>query len=148
MELVIRALVAFLLLWLITRVVGRRALGQLSAFELLLLLVMGDLIQQGVTQEDYSLTGAAIVISVFSLLAIALSYLSWKFPRVRPALDGKPVVVINDGELVEEALYSERLPADELFEALRREGIRSLEEVDVGVLETNGSYSFFRRDAG
>ena len=147
MELVIRALVAFLLLWLITRVVGRRALGQLSAFELLLLLVMGDLIQQGVTQEDYSLTGAAIVISVFSLLAIALSYLSWKFPRVRPALDGKPVVVINDGELVEEALYSERLPADELFEALRREGIRSLDEVDIGVLETNGSYSFFRRDA-
>jgi len=147
MELVLRALVAFLLLWLITRVVGRRALGQLSAFELLLLLVMGDLIQQGVTQEDYSLTGAAIVISVFSLLAIALSYLSWKFPRVRPALDGKPVVVINDGELVEEALYSERLPADELFEALRREGIRSLDEVDIGVLETNGSYSFFRRDA-
>jgi len=144
MELVIRALVAFLLLWLVTRVVGRRALGQLSAFELLLLLVMGDLIQQGVTQEDYSLTGAAIVISVFSLLAIALSYLSWKFPRVRPALDGKPIIVIRKGELVEDAMYAERLPADELFEALRREGIRSLDEVDMGVLEPNGSYSFLR----
>jgi len=144
MELVIRALVAFLLLWLITRVVGRRALGQLSAFELLLLLVIGDLIQQGVTQEDYSLTGGALVISVFSLLAIAVSYLSWKFPSIRPTIDGKPIIIVRNGELVEEAMHSERLPVDELFEALRREGIRSLDEVDTGVLEANGSYSFLR----
>ena len=145
MELVFRALVAFFVLFLITRVVGRRALGQLSAFELLLLLVMGDLIQQGVTQEDYSLTGAAIVVSVFSLLAIAISYLSWRFPALRPTLDGKPVVIIRQGELLEDAMRAERLPADELFEAMRREGIRSMDEVDMGVLESNGSYSFLRR---
>ena len=146
MELVIRAVIAFILLFFVTRVVGRRALGQLSAFELLLLLVMGDLIQQGVTQEDYSLTGTAIVISVFALLAVALSYFSWRFPRLRPALNGEPVIVIRRGELVEKAMRAERLPADELFEAMRRDGIKQLEDVEVGLLESNGSYSFLRRD--
>jgi uncharacterized membrane protein YcaP (DUF421 family) len=72
-EIVIRATVMFAFLWLVTRAVGKRELGQLSAFELVLLVTMGDLVQQGITQEDYSVTGGMLTIGTFALLSVALS---------------------------------------------------------------------------
>ncbi len=90
MEVVFRAAVIYFFLWFITRVVGKRELGQMSAFELVLLVTMGDLIQQGVTQEDYSVTGAMLAVGTFALLMVAFAHLSWRFPRARPALEGCP----------------------------------------------------------
>jgi uncharacterized membrane protein YcaP (DUF421 family) len=147
MELVIRAAVMFAFLWLITRAVGKRELGQLSAFELVLLITMGDLVQQGVTQEDYSVTGAVLTVGTFALLSVALSYITWRFPGSRPVLEGQPVVVVRAGETQERVLKYERLPMDDLMEAARKEGIGDLAEVDLAVLETDGSISFFRRSA-
>ena len=147
MELVIRAAVMFAFLWLITRAVGKRELGQLSAFELVLLITMGDLVQQGVTQEDYSVTGAILTVGTFALLSVALSYITWRFPRSRPAVEGQPAVVVRSGEVQEKVLKYERLPMDDVLEAARKEGIRDLAEVDLAVLETDGSISFFRRSA-
>lgn len=145
MELVIRAAVMFVFLWLITRAVGKRELGQLSAFELVLLITMGDLVQQGVTQEDYSVSGAILTVGTFALLSVALSYITWRFPRSRRAVEGQPVVVVRSGEAQEKVLAYERLPMDDVLEAARREGIRDLAEVDLAVLENDGSISFFRR---
>ena len=147
MELVIRAAVMFVFLWLITRAVGKRELGQLSAFELVLLITMGDLVQQGVTQEDYSVTGAILTVGTFALLSVSLSYITWRYPRSRPAVEGQPVVVVRSGEAQEQVLAYERMPMDDVLEAARREGIRDLAEVDLAVLETDGSISFFRRSA-
>ncbi len=90
MEIVYRAAAIYFFLWFITRVVGKRELGQMSAFELVLLVTMGDLIQQGVTQEDYSITGAMLAVGTFALLIVLFAYLSWRFPRSRPALEGLP----------------------------------------------------------
>ena len=145
MEIVIRAGVMFVFLWLVTRAVGKRELAQLSAFELVLLVTMGDLVQQGITQEDYSVSGGMLTIGTFALLSVALSYTSWRFPRSRPVLEGQPVVVVRAGETQERVLAYERLPVSELLEAARKEGIRDLEEVDLAVLENDGSISFFRR---
>ena len=145
MEIIIRATVIFGILWLITRVVGKRELGQLSAFELLLLVTMGDLVQQGVTQEDYSVTGAVLAVGTFALLSVLLSYVSWRFPRTRPALEGQPAVVVRDGRMQGDVMRLERLPDTDLMEAARQQGIRDLSEVDLAVLENDGSVSFFRR---
>jgi uncharacterized membrane protein YcaP (DUF421 family) len=145
MEIVLRAAVIFVFLWLVTRAVGKRELGQLSAFELVLLVTMGDLVQQGVTQEDYSVSGAILTVGTFALLSVALSYITWRFPRSRPVVEGKPVVVVRSGSTQDTVLEYERLPLDDLMEAARKEGIRDLAEVDLAVLETDGSISFFRR---
>jgi uncharacterized membrane protein YcaP (DUF421 family) len=146
-EIVARAAVVFFFLLLVTRVVGKQALGQMNAFELLLLVTMGDLVQQGVTQEDYSLTGAALAVGTFAILAVTLSWTSWRFPRVRPALEGLPTVVVRGGHVLDDVLRYERLPVEELFEAMREQGIRSVHDVDLAVLEPDGAYSFFRRSA-
>lgn len=145
MEIVVRAAVMFTVVWLITRIVGKRELGQLSAFELVLLVAIGDLIQQSVTQEDYSLTGGVLVIGTFAMLTVTLSYVSWRFPRTRPVIDGSPTVVLANGRPLDQALRYERLPMEELLEAARAKGIRDLDEIQLAVLEPNGSFTFFKR---
>lgn len=145
MEIVIRAAVMFAFLWLVTRAVGKRELGQLSAFELVLLVTMGDLVQQAITQEDYSVSGGMLTIGTFALLSVGLSYVSWRFPRSRPVLEGQPAVVVKNGEPQEQVLAYERFSVSELLEAARKEGIRDLDEVDLAVLENDGTVSFFRR---
>ena len=146
MEIILRATVIFTVLWLVTRVVGKRELGQLSAFELVLLVTMGDLVQQGVTQEDYSLTGAVLAVATFALLSVLLSYVSWRFPRTRSAVEGQPAVVVRDGRMQGDVMRMERLPDTDLMEAARKQGIRDLADVDLAVLENDGSVSFFRRE--
>lgn len=145
MEIVIRAAVMFAFLWVVTRVVGKRELGQLSAFELVLLVTMGDLVQQGVTQEDYSVTGAFMTVGTFALLSVAVSYVSWRFPRSRRVLEGRPVVVVRQGRMQHDQMRMERLTDTELLEAARKEGVRDLADVDLAVLENDGSLSFFQR---
>ena len=84
MDLTVRAIVLFGFVFLITRVIGRRELSSLEPFDLILLIVIGDAIQQGLTQDDYSVTGALIVIGTFAVLQLFVSYLSYRFPRLRP----------------------------------------------------------------
>lgn len=143
MEIVVRAAAVFFFLWFITRVSGKRELGQMSAFELVLLVTMGDLIQQGVTQEDYSVTGAMLAVSTMALLIVFFSYVSWRFPRTRRLLEGQPVVVVQDGAMREDAMRYERLTDTELHEALRQQGIEDVGKVKVGILEPDGNFSFF-----
>lgn len=143
MEIVIRALVIFFFLWLITRSVGRSTLGELSTFELLLYVTMGDLVQQGVTQQDYSVTAAVLAVGTFAVLTVALSWLQWKFPRTRDFVTGRPVVVVSDGALQEEALRRQRLSTADLLVAAREQGIRRTSEIEYAVLEADGRLSFF-----
>lgn len=146
MELVYRAAVIYFFLWFITRVIGKKELGSMSPFELVLLVTMGDLVQQGVTQEDYSLTGSVLVIGTFALLLVLFSWVSFRFKRTRPALEGMPVVVVQDGAMRKEVMGYERLDEDELHEALREQGIADLAKVRYGVLEPDGKFSFITDD--
>jgi len=145
MDLAIRALVMFVFLFAITRVVGRRELSSLEPFDLILLIVAGDAIQQGLTQDDYSVTGAIIVVSVIALMQVFLSYVNFKFPRVRPLLDGEPIVVLQDGEPILGNMARERITVEELQEEARKQQIAKLDEVQWAVLETSGEISFIKK---
>lgn len=146
MEIVYRAAVIYFFLWFITRVVGKRELGQMSAFELVLLVTMGDLIQQGVTQEDYSITGAMLAIGTFTVLIVVFAYLSWRFPRTRPVLEGTSVIIIDNGRFCADVTRYERLTDTEVLQALREQGIDDVARVRIGVVEPDGSSSFLSRD--
>ncbi|MDX6367114.1 MAG: hypothetical protein QOK30_2190 [Nocardioidaceae bacterium] len=148
MDIVFRAALVFLFLWVITRVVGRTTLGELSTFELLLYIVMGDLIQQAVTQQDYSLFSAVLAIGVFALMTIALSYASWRWPALRTLIRGTPVLVLQRGTPLTDVMRRQRLTIDDLMAAAREQGIRRLSDVEVAVLEADGSISFFKPESG
>jgi len=145
MDLVVRAIFVFFLMLVITRAVGRRELSSMEPFDLILLVVMGDLIQQGVTQSDYSLTGSTIVIVTIAVLTVGTAYLSYRFRRLRPLLEGEPVVLVAGGRLIESNLRRQRMTVEELLAEARLQSIGGLEAVEYAVLETNGRVSFLNR---
>ncbi|HUR86111.1 MAG TPA: YetF domain-containing protein [Solirubrobacteraceae bacterium] len=145
MDVVARAIIVFFVLLIATRAVGRRELNSLEPFDIILLVVIGDLVQQGVTQSDYSMTGAVAVVSTLALLTVATSYLSFRFPKLRPVLEGEPLVLLEDGKAIERNLRRERITLDELRAAAREEQVASLEDVHLAVLETTGRISFLTR---
>ena len=142
MDLVVRAAVAFLFVYLLTRVIGRRELSSMEPFDVILLVMIGDLVQQGVTQNDFSVTGALLVGSTIGLMTVAVSYTSFRFPRLRPVLDGEPVIVLEDGKPIDRNLNRNRITLEELAAAARQQQIASIGDVHWGVLETNGQLSF------
>lgn len=145
MEIVIRAAVLFFFLWGITRLVGRSSVGELSTFQLVLFIAMGDLVQQGITQEDTSMTSAVLTIGVFALLTLVLAFVNARFPKLRGLTHGVPVVIVTDGRPDMQNLKRERLSLDDLLASARQEGIRGFSEIELAVLETNGRISFFTR---
>ena len=147
MEIVIRALVIFCFLWVITRAVGRSTLGELSTFELMLYVTMGDLVQQAVTEQDYSVTAGILAVSTFALLTVGLSWVQWRFPRLRPVTSGKPVLVWRDGEPIEDAMHEERLALADFLVAAREQGIRDTRAIEFAVLEADGKLAFFTSDS-
>ena len=146
MEVVVRAAVIWCVLFLLTRAMGKRELSEMTPFELLVLVTMGDLVQQGVTQEDFSVTGATLAVTTFGLLGVGTSYAAFRWRRLRPVLEGRPSVVVRDGELLTEVLRIERFTLDELHEAARGQGIADLADIRLGVLEPDGRFSFIKRD--
>jgi uncharacterized membrane protein YcaP (DUF421 family) len=104
--------------------------------------VVGDLVQQGITQSDYSLTGLVIAVSVMALLTVLVSWVSYRFPRLRPVLDGEPIVIMRDGKPLEQNLKRERVTLAEVEAEARLQQIASLSDVRWAVLETNGKISF------
>jgi uncharacterized membrane protein YcaP (DUF421 family) len=146
MDIALRAIIVFGLLLLVTRAVGRRELSSMEPFDLILLVVMGDLIQQGVTQSDYSLTGALIVISVIAVLTVLTSYVSFRMPRARRVLEGEPIVLMEHGRVIERNLRRERMTHEELAAEARLQQIAELDKVRLAVLETSGRVSFILED--
>jgi uncharacterized membrane protein YcaP (DUF421 family) len=145
MDIVLRALFAFVFVFLITRLIGRRELSSLEPFDLILLVVIGDLIQQGVTQSDMSFTGGVLATGVFATMALAVSYLGFRFRRFRPIVEPEPLVLIENGKLIEKNLRKERVTAEEVAAEARMREIASLEEVQWAVLESGGRISFIKK---
>jgi uncharacterized membrane protein YcaP (DUF421 family) len=148
MEIILRASFLFLFLWLLTRAMGKRELAEMSAFELLLLVTVGDLIQQGVTQEDFSTTGGVMAVSTIAVWITVFSWISFRWKVAQRLVEGTPVLVVRDGEPIRETLHIERVTVDELLEGARQQGIEHLSDVKVGILEPDGRFSFLRNDGG
>jgi uncharacterized membrane protein YcaP (DUF421 family) len=146
MEIVLRSVAVFAFLWFVMRVIGKKELTQLSAFELVLLIVIGDLVQQGVTQEDMSVTGAVLATGTIALLVVAMSYAGFRWNRSTKVIEGMPVLVVADGRMLTEAMRVERLTEDEVVGEARQQGIGDVAEIRYGVLEPDGRFSFVRFD--
>lgn len=142
MDIAIRSFVAFLFVFALTRVVGRRELSTLEPFDVIMLVVIGDLVQQGVTQSDNSVTGIVIVLSVVTLMTALFAYANFRFPKLRPWMEGRPVVLIDNGAVIERNLRRERLTVGEVEAEARQQQIASLGQVRWAVLERNGRISF------
>jgi uncharacterized membrane protein YcaP (DUF421 family) len=148
MEIILRATAIYFFLWMLTRALGKRELAEMTAFELLLLMVVGDLIQQGVTQEDTSVTGAILAVGTIGVWILVFSWTGWRFPVARKVIEGVPVVVVRDGRPIEPALRLERVTFEELLESARNQGIANLRDVEVAILEPSGQFSFLQRKNG
>lgn len=148
MDIVIRATVMLFALYLLVRIMGKRELAQMTPFELIVLVVLGDLVQQGVTHDDLSLTGAILAISTMSFWALALSWVTFLSPRAESLLDGEPRVIVRDGEVVTENLHRDRLTQNEILSEMRLAGISRLDQVAWAILEPQGKMSFIRREHG
>ncbi|MEX2123925.1 MAG: DUF421 domain-containing protein [Woeseia sp.] len=147
MDIVLRATVMFFALYLLVRVMGKRELAQLTPFELIVLVVFGDLIQQGVTHNDFSLTGAILAISTMAFWALAMSWATFISPRAEAILDGEPRVIVRNGQVVEENLHRDRLTRAEILSEMRLAGIARLSDVEWAILEPQGKMSFIKREA-
>jgi uncharacterized membrane protein YcaP (DUF421 family) len=141
MDLVIRATVVFFAVLLITRVIGRRELSSLEPFDMILLVVIGDLVQQGVTQSDYSVTGAVTVIATIALLTALLAFVNYRFRPMRRVLEGEPIVLVEDGRPVQRNLRRERITVEELEAEGRQQQVSSIDDMRWAVLETSGQIS-------
>jgi uncharacterized membrane protein YcaP (DUF421 family) len=148
MEIVVRTVVIFFFVMVLTRAMGKKELSQLTAFELILLITIGDLVQQGVTQEDQSLTGAMLAVGTIGLLIVTLSLVQWRWAGLRRVIRGVPVVIVRKGQVVKEAMRLERLGLEELLEGAREQGIDDLARVKLAVLEPDGKLSFIQFEDG
>lgn len=146
MDIVLRATVMFAILFALLRLIGKRELGQMTPFELVMLVVVGDLIQQGITHNDFSLTGATLAIATFAFWTVVLGWLVYLSPRAQRVVEGMPRVLVRNGALVEANLRRDRLTRAEIESEMRLAGIAHLREVAWAILEPEGRISFIRRD--
>ncbi|RDI24326.1 DUF421 domain-containing protein [Pseudacidovorax intermedius] len=148
MEVVLRATAMFAVVYLLVRVLGKRELGQMTPFEFIVMVVVGDLIQQGITQNDFSLTGATLAISTFAFWGVVLSWAAYLSPKAERLLEGEPRVLIQHGQLLEHSLRRDRLTRSEIESEMRLAGIASMGDVAWAVLEPNGKISFIKQEEG
>jgi uncharacterized membrane protein YcaP (DUF421 family) len=144
-DIALRGTALFFFVFLLTRVIGRRELSSLQPFDLILLIILGDAIQQGLTQDDYSVTGAIIAVGTMAALQVLTSYVSFRLPWARRVLDGQPIVIVQDGRVIEENLHRERLTVEEVAEEARGQQIASLEDIQWAVFEPSGKISFIAK---
>jgi uncharacterized membrane protein YcaP (DUF421 family) len=145
MDIAIRAVVLYAFIVFVMRVMGRRELSSLTPFDLILLVIAGDALQQGLTQDDYSVTGAVIAVGTIATMQVLTSYVSFRSVKARRVLEGDPLVLVERGRLIDKNLKRERMTPDEVEAEMRLQQIGRLEDVEWGILERNGSISFIEK---
>lgn len=142
MELIVRATVIYWFMFLVMRGTGKRSLAELTPLDILVLVIMGDLIQPGVNQEDLSITGAVMAVSIFAGWTLVGDWVSRRWSGARRFLEGGPVILVRDGKVIDEHLQRERFTRRDLHKAARAQGFSDLADVSLAVLEEDGSLSF------
>jgi uncharacterized membrane protein YcaP (DUF421 family) len=142
MDSVIKACIVYFVLWAIIRISGRRTLGEMSAFDFILFLIIGGSTQRAITGEDYSLTNALILVSTFVVIEIVLSLLDLRSPVLRRVFEGTPTVLVENGHPMTHRLRWARVTEDNVLEAARRlHGLVRMEQIKFAILESTGKIS-------
>lgn len=145
-EFILRALIVYVFLTVLLRITGRRQIGQLAPFDLVLLLVLSNALQNSMNGGDNSVIGG--VISAVSLVAVnwLVGYVAYRNKRLARVIEGRPEVLIHNGHVYRDVMARERLTQSELDAALRQSGCASVEDVHFAMLENNGQISVRMRD--
>jgi uncharacterized membrane protein YcaP (DUF421 family) len=139
---VFRAAVMFALLWLIFRIGGRRTLAEITTFDFILLLIIGDAAQNALVGDDFSITTAALVIVTLLLLDLAVDRLALRSTTWRRVIDSAPVVVIDNGRVMTRQLQQEGIDLDEVLAAAReRHGLERVDDIKYAIVEQHGGIS-------
>ena len=142
MDSVARAAAMYAFLLIVFRIMGKRSLAQITAFDFVLLLIVGEATQQAIIGEDFSLITAFVVITTLMLLDLGLSLMKARWPALDPILDSVPLVIVEDGQLIADRARRERIDlADVLAAARERHGLERLDQIKYAVLERSGGIS-------
>jgi len=147
MDIVLRASAIFLLLYVLLRLFGKRQLGQMTPFEFVALVVVGDFVQQAVTHNDFSITAGTLAVATFGFWSLVLGWVSYRSDTMRRLIEGQPRIVVRDGRLVDEILQRDKITEAEVLSEMRLAGIARLDDVEWGILEPSGKISFLKRDS-
>lgn len=142
-EWILRAVVSFLFLIIIGRVLGQRSISQLRILDFVIALVIGNIIAQPLSDERLGLKGSLITTIVLVLLYLGGVFMMLKWPRFRRLLNGKPIILIQDGEILYKGLTKARICIDTLLEELREGKVKDLKNVALALWEADGKISFF-----
>ncbi|HEY2755968.1 MAG TPA: YetF domain-containing protein [Pseudolabrys sp.] len=142
MDSVIKACVVYFLLWAIVRISGRRTLGEMTAFDFVLFLIIGGATQRAITGQDYSLTNALILVATFVTIEIGLSLLVRDSPLIRRILNATPTILVENGHALAYRMHRARVTEDHILEAARRlHGLERMDQIKFAILEPNGDIS-------
>jgi uncharacterized membrane protein YcaP (DUF421 family) len=147
MDIVFKPILLYAFLFLLFRLTGKRSLGQITTFDFVLLLIIGEAVQQGLVGRDYSMVGAMGFVTVLVFIDVALSLANRKFPKVAKWLEGTPLVIVHDGKLLEQRMKMERVDESDVLQAARAvQGLEKLEQIKYAVLERDGSISVIPKE--
>ena len=142
---VLRATAIYALVMVLVRVSGKRAVGQFTPFDLVLLILIGNAVQNGINGGDNSLTGAAIMATTLIALNYTVAFVTSRSRRAERLVEGEPVVLARDGKVFDHVLRRELVSQSDFREALRMNSIEDVAEVELALLETNGHISVVPR---
>lgn len=143
----LRALAIYLMLMVLMRISGKRAIGQFTPFDLVLLILIGNAVQNGLNGGDNSLTGALLLAICLIVMNYAVAWITARSATAERVIEGEPRVLARDGVVFEQVLRSELVSQQDFNEVLRLNNIASLDDVALALLETNGSISVISRQA-
>ena len=146
LQIVVRTGVIYLLVLIGVRLSGKREVGQMTPFDLTLLLLLSNSVQNAMTGPDTSLLGGAVAAATLLILNYFVAEVSGGNRRFRRLIQGQPTLLIHDGQTIESHMAREHVSMDELHRALREHGINACDQVALAVLEVDGSISCLKYD--
>lgn len=142
MDIIIRAAAIYLVVWIMFKIAGRRALSDITTFDFVLLLIIGEATQQALLGEDFSLTNAALVIATLLSIDVTLTLLKRRSPRLAKIVDGMAMILVEDGRPLRARMDKARIGEEDILEAARcTQGLENMEQIKFAILEKNGSIS-------
>jgi uncharacterized membrane protein YcaP (DUF421 family) len=148
MDAVLRAAAVYSVLLLLFRISGKRTLAQATTFDFVLLLIIGEATQQGLIGDDFSVTKALLLVTTLLGIDIGISLLQDRFPRLGLALEGAPLVILEEGEPIRERLKKARVAEGDILEAGRLlHGLERMSQMKFAILERDGAISIIPKDS-